>query len=148
TGECEQAREHDQDDDEDVERIHGPIVSQAPRSNRKNSANAWESAGVSNRGHRGAARRELAPAGAMSKRARRSPRCAISRIDAGAPSGARVRAWLERRGIQAAVKPSFPASLSRASACATGRTSPESPISPKTTVSAGTRWCVAPDTTR
>ena len=45
-----------------------------------------------------------------------------------------------RGGSSADVKPSLPASLRRASAWLTGRTSPERPISPKITVSA------APDT--
>ena len=49
--------------------------------------------------------------------------------DAAPPRGA---------GVTAVAKPSFAASLSRASAWPTGRTSPERPISPKTTVSAGT----------
>jgi hypothetical protein len=41
-------------------------------------------------------------------------------------------------GALLAAKPSFAASLSRASACPTWRISPERPISPNTTVSAGT----------
>ena len=43
-------------------------------------------------------------------------------------------------------KPSFAASLRRASAWATGRTRPDRPISPKTTVSAGTGVSVSAET--
>src|SRR6185437_6003398 len=72
-----------------------------------------------------------------SNRSTRSRRWRISRR-ATPPVGSRSLPRPRKRGTSAVVKPSLPASLRRASACPTGRTSPERPISPKITVSAGT----------
>src|SRR5262249_32152068 len=92
----------------------------------------------------GAGRRcvvDRAPRSALSNSATNSPRWPISRRTMSASPGSRGR----RRGMIAAPKPSLAASFSRLSIWLTGRTSPDNPISPKITVSAGTGQSLSED---
>src|SRR5260221_195233 len=93
----------------------------------------------------GGARLRGARRGSPASGSTRWRRCRISRR-ATAPADSRSLPRPRKGGTSAAVKPSLPASLRRASAWPTGRTSPDRPISPKITVSAGIGRKLSADT--
>src|SRR5690606_15062984 len=85
------------------------------------------------------------PSGSVANRRTSSARCLSARVSR--PSAPRPRAARRLAGRMARLKPSFAASLMRLSIWLTGRTSPDSPSSPKTTVPAGNGWLVREEMT-
>src|SRR3954453_6731355 len=142
-------RQDDDRDDADIEPVHRVILAASPLS--RHPCRVAMTRGAPAGGIRFALCGEKSRrAGAGDSSAPSSLKCASGTVASpsiapGLPARADCLAE-GRTGTQACVKPSLAASLSLISACATGRTRPDSAISPNTTMSGGTGISVSAET--